>query len=89
MQESDSLFDDFIWTFLAVLPSVVAVSEPGVHLAEDDTKLALLAGLQRVPESAMGEAVVADDGDVTLLPLQRNAIIIVYFHKGLQVWRNY
>ena len=64
---------------------MIAVTQSWIHFTEDDAELALLARLQRVPESAMGEAVVADDGNVALLPLQRNAIIVVHFDKGLQI----
>ena len=67
------------------LPSVFPIAQSWVHFTKYDTKLPLLTGLQLVTKSPVSEAIVADDRNVTLLPVKRNSIIIVDFYKRLQI----
>ena len=59
------------------LPSIVLLAQALVHLAEDDSEFALLALGKAEREATVGESVVADGGDVSFLPGDRNPVVFV------------
>ena len=68
-----------------ILPSVILLAEPLVHLAEDDSELALLALGQTVRQTPVGETVVANRRDVALLPRKRDTVVFVDVHEKLKL----
>ena len=66
-------------------PSIVLLAQALVHLAEDDSEFALLALGETEWEAAVGESVVADGGNVSFLPGERDPVVFVDVDEGLKL----
>jgi hypothetical protein len=60
-----------------ILPGVIFLTESFVHLAEDNSELALLAVGKIVGQSPVGKSVIANGRNISLFPGERYSVIFV------------